>query len=107
MAKVFRAIRRRFLLPDLCDTQCGFKCFEREVANRISVLQTIDGWMFDCEVLALARRLDYGIKEVGITWRDNRATRVRPLRELWRSLTGIWHIRKRVARLETTDPKTP
>jgi dolichyl-phosphate beta-glucosyltransferase len=107
MARAFRAIRRRFLLPDLCDTQCGFKCFRREAANRIFALQTIDGWMFDCEVLALARRLGYGIKEVGITWRDNRATRVRPIRELWRSLTSIWHIRKRVARLQTTHPSAP
>jgi len=97
MALVFREIRRRLLLPDLRDTQCGFKLFTRQAAREVFARQTVDGWVFDCEVLGIADRLGYRIKEVGVTWRNNRDSRVRPLREIFPALTCLFSIRRRLA----------
>ena len=44
-------------VPGIWDTQCGFKAFRGDVAERIFSRTTIDGWGFDIEVLALARTL--------------------------------------------------
>lgn len=52
------------------DTQRGFKIFTAEATKRIFPKLTIFGWGFDVEVLALAKKFKYKIKEVPITW-DN------------------------------------
>lgn len=57
------------------DTQCGFKAFTEDVADKIFSRLTITRWGFDVEVLAIAKLLGYRIKEVGITWvNDLRST---------------------------------
>ena len=99
MAWGFRTLRRLLLLPELWDTQCGFKLFSRPAARSIFTRLTIDGWLFDCEALGLAQRLGYRIKEVGVVWRNRPHSRVRPLREALGALPTLLHIRRRLARL--------
>lgn len=95
-ATLFRALRRRLLLPELRDTQCGFKLFTRRAAHDVFAQATIDGWLFDCEVLALARQRGYRIAEVGIVWSHHPHSRVRPWREAWTALPTLWAIRRRL-----------
>jgi dolichyl-phosphate beta-glucosyltransferase len=66
-------------LRDIRDTQCGFKFFQRDAAKTIFAHQRIDGYMFDVEVLRLARLMGYRIKEVGVRWRDDGDSRYSPL----------------------------
>lgn len=63
------------LLPGIWDTQCGFKCFSEESADRIFPLMKIDRFAIDIEALALGKKMGYKIKEVPITWvNDIRST---------------------------------
>lgn len=103
MAWTFRFIRRGVLLGRFSDTQCGFKLFRGDAAREIFARQTIDGWLFDCEVLGLAERLGYRIKELGITWQAHPDSRVRPLRDGLRALRDLLIIRRRLARPESWD----
>lgn len=100
-ARIFGVIRRRMLLPEIRDTQCGFKLFTREAAQRVFAEVREEGWLFDCEALAIARRLGYRIKEVGITWRNHAASHVHPLREAARTILALLRIRRRLRSLET------
>jgi glycosyltransferase involved in cell wall biosynthesis len=50
------------------DTQCGFKAFRAEVAERIFSATIIEGWGLDIEVLALARALNYKTGIVPAHW---------------------------------------
>jgi hypothetical protein len=68
---------RWLVLPGLQDTQCGFKCFKAEVAQKVFPLQTLSGMSFDAEVLFIARRLGYHIQEIPIDWYFNPDSRVR------------------------------
>ncbi|HUU95934.1 MAG TPA: dolichyl-phosphate beta-glucosyltransferase [Phycisphaerae bacterium] len=95
----FRAIRRRLLLRELRDTQCGFKLFRRDAARKIFSRQTITGWLFDCEVLGIAERLGYRIKEVGVVWGNNPDSRVRTWREAFTALPRLLSIRRRLAKV--------
>lgn len=99
MAHAFRAVRRRLLLPELRDTQCGFKLFRAEAARKIFPHLVETGWTFDCEVLGRAAALDLRIAEVGIHWSNRPRSRVRPLRDTPHALLSLLRIRNRVTSL--------
>jgi dolichyl-phosphate beta-glucosyltransferase len=63
-------------LPQIRDTQCGFKFFSRKAADEIFPLTRVDGYMCDVEYLWLAASLGYRIKEVGIRWSDDGDSRL-------------------------------
>jgi dolichyl-phosphate beta-glucosyltransferase len=66
---------RMLLLPGLHDTQCGFKMFRAEVCETLFRNASIDGWGFDLEVLAAARRRGYRIETLRIDdWSDPKVT---------------------------------
>lgn len=58
-------------LPGIKDTQCGFKCFSEEAAERVFRSAKIDRWGFDVEALALAKLFGFRIKEMPITWAND------------------------------------
>lgn len=59
------------ILPGIKDTQCGFKAFRGDVAQQVFSRQTIVGWGFDMEVLAIARQLGYQIDTINVPdWKD-------------------------------------
>lgn len=61
----------------ISDTQAGFKCLTAQAAEDIFSRCVIDRWGFDIEVLALARKLGYKIKEVPIVWVNDMASHVK------------------------------
>ena len=56
------------LLRGIWDSQCGFKCFSEDAAERIFPKGKIDKWGFDIEILALAKAMGYKIKEMPVHW---------------------------------------
>ena len=66
------------VVPGIWDTQCGFKAFCGEVAERIFSQTTIEGWAFDIEVLALARAANYKIGMIPAYWVNDPRSHVRP-----------------------------
>lgn len=94
IGRFFNSVVRGLALPGLQDTQCGFKCFRADVAERVFPLQTIEGWSFDVEVLFIARQLGYRIVEVGIPWYFNSDSKVRVLRDSLQVFTDLIAIRR-------------
>jgi len=88
------------LIPHVKDTQCGFKAFNGPASKEIFKHVTIFGWAFDMELLAIALKLSYRIKEVPVSWTEHGGSHVplkaylQALRDLflikWRSLTGVY-----------------
>ncbi|MBU1868750.1 glycosyltransferase family 2 protein [Patescibacteria group bacterium] len=81
------------LLPGIIDTQCGFKLFKADVAKNIFYGSTIDRWGFDIEILFIARKLGYTIKEVPVTWMNSPHSRVRPIKGALSTLKELVQIR--------------
>jgi glycosyltransferase involved in cell wall biosynthesis len=75
------------------DTQCGFKFFRRDVALSLFGRQRIDGYMFDVEILHLAQRSRYRVKEVGVRWQDDGDSRLCLVSGNWRNFVDILRIR--------------
>ncbi len=80
-------------LWDISDTQCGFKLFRGDVARDLFSRQRIDSYMFDVEVLHLAKKSGYRIKEVGVRWRGDDDSRLQLVSGNWRNFLDILRIR--------------
>ena len=81
MGRVFNFLVRVMAVPEIHDTQCGFKCFTREAAQFLFPLQRIDGWGFDVEVLHIASRHDLQMIEIPVDWYYGQNSRVEPVRD--------------------------
>lgn len=79
LGKSFRLLRKLIIgLWGIQDTQCGFKCFSQKAALDIFPKITIMGFSFDAEVLVLAKKFGYKIKEVPIRWVNDVDSKVKP-----------------------------
>jgi dolichyl-phosphate beta-glucosyltransferase len=84
-SRLCNQVIQRSLVPGIRDTQCGFKAFTARAAQDLFARGRIDGWAFDLEILALARRRGYPIAEVAVTWADDKRSRVNP----WRDMVNV------------------
>jgi len=76
MGRLFNLVMRIVTGLPFRDTQCGFKLFETRVAKDVFARQQLDGFGFDVEVLFIARRLGYKLKEVAVRWNNVQGTKV-------------------------------
>lgn len=97
--RLFRWLRRRMLLPEVRDTQCGFKLFTRNAARTIFEKQTDQSAAFDCELLSLAMQHHYRIKEVGVHWKNRRETRINTWHDGLGMLRSLFHTARQHRRL--------
>jgi glycosyltransferase involved in cell wall biosynthesis len=93
VGRVFNNLVRLIILPGLQDTQCGFKCFTQEAAETLFPLQTVTGWTFDVEILAIAQRLGFKIVEVPIPWYYYGNSKVRVLKDSMKMALDLLRIR--------------
>lgn len=81
-------------LDDFEDTQCGFKMFSRAAATDLFGVQKMNGIGFDVELLYIAKRRGYRIKEVPITWYYDPYSTMRLWDDSINMLREIWEIRQ-------------
>lgn len=91
-------IIQALILPGLNDTQCGFKLFRGEVAEDLFSRQTLHGWSFDIELLYIARRHGYRIKEIPIHWYHFSDSKVNALRDAVHMIQDIFRIHSNAQR---------
>ena len=80
-------------LWDIRDTQCGFKFFRAEIAHDLFDRQKINGYMFDVEIIYLARRSNFKICQVPIRWRDDGDSRLNLISGNIQNFLDIFRIR--------------
>jgi dolichyl-phosphate beta-glucosyltransferase len=78
MGKTFNVLVRLLVLRGIPDTQCGFKCFRREVVAPLFAPLHTAGFGFDVEVLTRARGLGYEIAQIPTRWINSKDSRLRP-----------------------------
>jgi glycosyltransferase involved in cell wall biosynthesis len=68
-------VRRLFRLP-IADTQCGAKALRRDVVERCIPFVSSRDFLFDVDLLLVARRLGFQVAEVPTVWVDQSGSRV-------------------------------
>jgi dolichyl-phosphate beta-glucosyltransferase len=91
--RIFNLMLRITLGLMFKDTQCGFKAFTREAAQKLFPRQQIERWGFDPELLFLAKKLRLKVAEVPVAWGHSGGTRISPLRDGLRMFLEMLKIR--------------
>ncbi len=91
--RCFNWVTRMVMGLPFKDTQCGFKAFKRPAAQVIFRLQRIERWGFDPEILFIARKLGYDIREVPVTWGHDERSRMSYLKDGMKMLEEMAVIR--------------
>lgn len=93
LSRISNLVIQTLILPGIIDTQCGFKMFSDKATQTIFPKQSMSGWSFDIEVLAITKKQGYKIKEVGVDWYDVGDSRLRAIHaavKSFRDLLIIW-----------------
>ena len=80
-------IRALFHLP-YADTQCGAKVIHRRVAERVVPLMSSRDFLFDVDLLVVARTLGFEMVEVPTVWIDQRGSKVRAMPDSLRMMAS-------------------
>jgi glycosyltransferase involved in cell wall biosynthesis len=94
MGRVNNLIIKVMAVRQFEDTQCGFKMFTRTAADDLFAVQRMTGIGFDVELIFIALKRGYKIKEVPITWYFDADSRMRLVQDSLRMLQEIWQIRR-------------
>lgn len=93
-------------LPEIKDTQCGFKLFKKETGEKVfekikkihNGFKSIHGSSvtagFDVEILLISKQLGYSIKEVPVSWLYVETRRVNPIKDSIEGVLNLIQIRK-------------
>jgi dolichyl-phosphate beta-glucosyltransferase len=113
----FIALTRLLMREPTRDVYCGFKLWRARAAEAVFPRQRLTGWVFDAEVLALARRLGFRVTEVGVEWADRRGSKlsimqvllpaVRELLDARRNVRAQVHAARRERSPAQPDPADP
>jgi len=93
MGSVFSIMVQVLVVQGVKDTQCGFKCFTQKSALRIFREQRLNGFGFDVEVLYLASKYGFSVKEVPVRWSDSPRTTVKLMRDSIKMFLDLLKIR--------------
>lgn len=92
--RIFNNIVQILAVPGIMDTQCGFKCFSADAAEKIFPLQRLNGWAFDVELLYIARKNGFDIQEVPVHWYYDGQSKVNVLKDSFRMFKELLQIRR-------------
>jgi len=82
-------------LGNLTDTQCGFKVYQGDIARELYAQSTIDGFMFDIEIILLALSRGYPIGEFAVDWTCDPDSRLKPAHEVIRVFHDLIKLKRR------------
>jgi len=90
--RIFTALSNILCNVQVADATCGFKGFDGEVAKRLFKLSRINRWVFDTEIIFLARKYGYHVFEMPVDWTNKAGSKVR-LKDCAGSLLDLMRIR--------------
>ena len=81
VGRIFNLLLRLLLGLRYKDTQCGFKAFTASAAGTLFSRQKIEHWGFDPELLFLAAKYGFKVREVAVEWGHDPRSRINPLKD--------------------------
>ena len=84
---------RSFFLTGFQDAQCGFKLLSRRAVQEVVPLVRDTGWFFDTELLIVAEKNGYSIKELPVKWTDDPDSRVKIVSTAYEDMKGLLRLR--------------
>ena len=89
----YSALFRTMFFTKFKDAQCGFKAISADAANALVPLVKDNAWFFDTELLLIAQKNGYSIKEIPVRWIDDPDSRVKIISTAWEDIKGLLRLR--------------
>lgn len=89
----YSALFRTMFFTKFKDAQCGFKAISASAANALVPLVKDNAWFFDTELLLIAQKNGYSIKEIPVRWVDDPDSRVKIISTAWEDIKGLLRLR--------------
>lgn len=103
MGRVFNLVVQTLAVPGMLDTQCGFKLFSKDATQTLfPKLYVYSGkkerrdaftGAFDVELLYLAKKYKFKIREVPVIWQHHATDRVNPIKDSFLMFLDIMRIK--------------
>lgn len=94
ISRTYNVFLKAVLGTRFSDAQCGFKAVSRKAIATILPEVEDQSWFFDTEMLVLAERRGYRVKDVPIVWIEDDDSRVKIVRTAWDDIKGIYRLRR-------------
>jgi dolichyl-phosphate beta-glucosyltransferase len=92
--RIFMVLRMIILNTfEIKDTQCGFKMFRGEVAKKIFSKSKINGFAFESEIIFLAKKFGYKIKELPVLLQNPQESHVKIFKDPFQMFFDLIEIR--------------
>ena len=101
ISRVYNLLIKAIHFTRFSDAQCGFKAISRQAARDLVPLVKNEEWFFDTELLILAEKGGYRIREVPVRWVEDPDTRVKIASTMAEDIRGLLRLRF------TRPPKRP
>ena len=92
LGRGFTIFTQKALSMKVTDFTCGFKLFSKKAYRKIFKASQINGWGYDAEIIYLANKYGYKIREVAVIWSNDNATKVVLYKAIPRSVYEILKI---------------
>ncbi len=92
-SRAYNLLIKLMFWPSFHDAQCGFKAVRRDAVQDIVPFIKDQAWFFDTELLLLAQKKGYRIKEVPVEWVDDAGTTVKVTKTAWEDVKGLFRVR--------------
>ncbi len=89
---VYNSLIRILFQTGVHDHQCGFKSFSRKLVELLAVEARSDNWFWDTEVIVLAKKFGFRVKEIPVYWIEKKGSRTpvkRLIKDIWLHGTGL------------------
>ncbi len=94
ISQAYNLFVKMMLGTKFSDAQCGFKVLTREVVEKIVPQVKDQSWFFDTEMLVLAERQGYRIKDLPVKWDEDDDSRVKIVKTAWDDIKGVFRLRR-------------
>ena len=94
-SRSYNLLIRAMFLGKFSDAQCGFKALSSKASRELVPLTRDHEWFFDTELLILAEKKGYRIKEIPVAWAEDPDTRVAIFKTVRDDLKGLLRMRLR------------
>ena len=96
ISRIYNLVLKLVLQTRFSDAQCGFKAVSRKAVEAIVPQIEDQSWFFDTELLVLAEKQGYRIKDIPVIWNEDDDTRVKILQTGWEDIKGVFRLRQQL-----------
>ncbi len=93
ISRSYNLLIKAMFFTRFSDAQCGFKALTRAAAQALVPNVVDQGWFFDTELLVLAEKRGFRIKDIPVTWTDDPDSRVKVASTAWNDVKGLLRLR--------------